>query len=83
MTVAELYKDCRVKSILKVMSAYNMKVLCQNFNPEKHKDIGERRVSAVWAEILIQRSAFGNYAKPIMCVYADGLKEMEEANHDE
>lgn len=82
MTVAELFEKCKVQSTLKVMSAFNGKVLCRNFNPERHREIGERRVSAVWADIEVRESGFGHYANPIMCVYADGLKEMEEATHD-
>lgn len=82
MTLFELSEKCKVASILKVMSAYNGKVLCHNFNPNKHKEIGERRVASVWAEIMVKNSGFDSYARPIICVYVDGLKEMEEANHD-
>lgn len=82
MTVSELFNKCELGSGLKVMSVYNGKVLCQRFNPEKHKDVGERNVCAVWAEIAITKSTFGNIARPIMCVYADGMKEMED-DHDE
>lgn len=82
MTVSELFDRCKVQSTLKVMSAFNGKVLCHNFNPEKHKEIGERRVSTVWADILVRDTGFGHYASPIMCVYADGLKEMEEATNE-
>lgn len=81
MTVSELFDKC--ESTLKVMSAYNGKVLCHRFIPEKHKEIGERRVSAVWADIVVKDTGFEHYARPIMCVYADGLKEMEKENHDE
>lgn len=83
MTVSELYEKCKVQSTLKVMSAFNGKVLCHNFNSEKHKAIGERSVCAVWADILVRDAGFGHYASPIMCVYADGIKEMQEADYDE
>lgn len=82
MTVAELFEKCKVQSVLKVMSGYNGKVLCHDFNPKKHVEIGCRRVECIWADIAVKESGFGHYAKPIMCVYADGLKEMEESNHD-
>lgn len=82
MTVEELYKGCRVESTLKVMSAYNGRVLCYGFNPEKHKEIGERKVRAIWADIAVRESGFEHYARPIMCAYVDGTKEMEKANHD-
>lgn len=82
MTVAELFDKCSVQSQMKVMSAYNGKVLCHRFNPEKHKDIGERAVYAVWADVNVVKSGFGGYVVPIMCVYANGLKELEEATHE-
>lgn len=82
MTVAELFNKCKVQSTLKVMSAFNGKVLCHNFNPEKHKEIGERCVHAVWADIAVRETGFEHYARPIMCVYADGIKEMEEATNE-
>ena len=82
MTVAELFDKCRVQSQMKVMSAYNGKVLCNRFNPEKHKDIGERGVSAIWADVHVVKSAFGGCAVPIICVYANGLKELEEDAND-
>lgn len=82
MTVSELFEKCKVQSTLKVMSAFNGKVLCHNFNPEKHEEIGNRRVECVFADIVVRESGFGHYASPVMCVYANGLKEMEEANHD-
>lgn len=78
MTLSEFYKFY-CKSELKVMSAFNGKVLCRNFIPEKHKGIADREVRSVWAEIKSSSNySFGNYAKPIICVFVDGRKEYEE-----
>ena len=78
MTVSEFYKQyCH--SELKVLSAFNGKVLCHNFNLKKHESIADREVSSVWAEIKVSANlSFSNYAKPIICVYVDGRKEYEE-----
>lgn len=83
MTVAELAKI--VRTSIKVMSAYNGKVLCHRFDPEKHKEIGERKTDCVWADLVIVESCFGRQAKAIVCCYADGRKEWEQerkVNHD-
>lgn len=73
MKVAELAQVAQTS--MKVMSAYNGKVLCQRFDPKKHKAIGEREVASVWADLVILKDVFGNQAKPIICVYADGTEE--------
>lgn len=78
MKLSEFY-ECFCKSELKVLSAFNGKVLCHNFNPKKHESIADREVNTVWAEIKVSPNySFGNYAKPIICVYVDGRKEYEE-----
>ena len=73
MKVKELKKDC--KSVIKVLSGFNGKVLCHSFDKGNHKEIAEREVTAIWGELLITDSGFGNYAKAIICVYVDGEKE--------
>lgn len=78
MTVNEL-ATC-VKSELRVLSAYTGKVLCYNFNPEKHAEIGKREVRSLWAELKVTDSSFGNYAQPYLCVYADGTNEFRKEN---
>ena len=78
MKVAELAKVAGTS--LKVMSAYNDKVLCHRFDPVKHKEIGEREVRTVWADLRILDSVFGKQASPMLCVYADGSKECYEAH---
>ena len=78
MTVAELAKvsECDMK----VKSAYNGKVLCHRFDPEKHKEIGEREVVSVWADQVIITAAFGNLTKAILGVYVNGAPEAFKAN---
>ena len=76
MKVKEYAKLCR--STLKVLSAYNGKVLCFVFDETKHLEIAEREITSVWAEIKVTDSSFGNYAKPIMCAFVDGRIEYEK-----
>lgn len=78
MTVLEMFYNCRVRSPLKVMSGYNSKVLCQNFIPDKHLEIGKREVIAIWADIAVTKATFGNYAQPILCAFVDGSDEYEK-----
>ena len=78
MKVAELAKVADTS--LKVMSGYNDKVLCHRFDPGKHKEIGEREVMSVWADLRILDGVFGKQATPLLCVYADGAKECYEAH---
>lgn len=79
MTVREFSDLCHSK--IKVMSAYNGKILCKTFNSEKHTEIGEREVISIWCEIEATKpSGYYNIALPVMCVYANGAKEYYEAN---
>lgn len=81
MTVGEFY-NFYAQSEIKVISGYNRKVLCKSFNLKKHKHIAHRVITSVWAEIVIVKGiAFDNTAKPIICVYVDGMEELiaEEA----
>lgn len=74
MTVAE-FKKHYCQSKLKIMSGYNGKVLCQDYDDKKHPHIADREIDCVWAEIKIVKSTFGDYAEPIMCAYVDGKQE--------
>ena len=75
MTVQEFYEKCECKSTLRVKSAYNDKVLCYDYKPDKHTEIGKRELNCVWADITVTNSGFGDYARPIMVCYADGAEE--------
>lgn len=76
MTVCELSKLSR--SPLKCLSGYNGKVLCFEFKEDKHKEIGEREVLSVWADIRVSEHGYGHWALPHLCCYVDGHKECEE-----
>lgn len=82
MTVLEMYQQCKIQSNLKVMSGYNGKVLCHNFNPnnDKHKEIGKREILSLWADIVTVGHGYSSYARPVMCAYVDGVKEWREEN---
>lgn len=77
MKVAELAKVAGTS--IKVISAYNDKVLCHRFNPEKHKEIGEREVRGVWADCKSSSLGYHKTIHLMLCVYADGSKECYEA----
>ena len=81
MTVNELYNEIGVESPMKILSAYNGRVLCYSFNleKEKHQALGERIILNIWAEINVsKRLGFGNYADVILCAYVDGTPEYEK-----
>lgn len=78
MTVAELAKVAQTS--MKVMSAYNGKVLCHRFDTKKHREIGEREVRAVCADLCILNGAFSKQCTPMLCVYADGTEECYKEN---
>lgn len=79
MTLQE-FREYHCRSELKVMSAYNGKVLCKDFNEKKHAHLADREVHSVWAECVSTKGlGFGNIAKPIICVYVDGKPEAEKA----
>ena len=79
MTLAE-FNTHYCHGELKVMSGFNGKVLCRDFNHSKHDELGDREVLDVWAEIKVTNSVcFGNSAKPIICVYVDGAEECRKA----
>lgn len=82
MTINELYSELQIQSPMKIISAYNGRVLCYNFNPnkEEHKKLGERQIRDIWAEMRVtQKSGFGNYADVILCAFVDGFQEYRKA----
>lgn len=64
---------------LKVMSAYNGKILCKSFNPKnpKHADFGTREVVSIWSEIVTRSNGYNNCASAQLCVYVDGKPEYD------
>lgn len=77
MTVEQFYAECGCKSVLKVLSARTGKMFTSHYKQEKHAEtVGKRELLAVWAELQLINSGFGNYCRPIMCCYAsDGGAE--------
>lgn len=73
MKLKEFAELCR--SPIKVLSAYNGKVLCHHFDKEKHIEIGEREFHCCWSEIKVGNSTYGNWANSVICVYVDGHEE--------
>lgn len=81
MTVNEFYNSGEMfhcASVLKVLSAYNGKVLCRSFDPKKHTEIGKRELRSFWADMEVSRSGFSVYSHPIICCHADGRPEYEK-----
>lgn len=75
MTVQEFFENCECKSKLRVKSGYNSKILCHQYDPKKHIEIGKRKMLCFWADIQVTNSGFGNYAQPYICCYVDGSEE--------
>lgn len=76
MTVREFSKLS--KSPLTCLSGFNGKILCVDFKGDKHKEIGEREILSVWADIRVSKHGYGNWALPRLCCYVDGKKECEK-----
>ncbi len=73
MTVAEFAGNC--KSTVKVMSAFNGKILCHKYDDQKHQEIGQRVVRSFCADIKCKDDGYGSIARPYICVFADGTPE--------
>lgn len=79
MTVQEFFKACQCRSKLRVKSGYNDKILCFEYDPNKHTEIGKKEISSVWADIQVKQLAgFGSYAEPYLCCYVDGAEEYKK-----
>ena len=71
VTVEQFYTECGCKSVLKVLSARTGKMFTPHYKQEKHAEtIGKKELLAVWAELQVGNSGFGNHCRPIMCCYA-------------
>ena len=81
MTINEFYNAGEMfhcTSTIKVLSAYNGKVLCKCFDPKKHTEIGKRELRTFWADMEVSRMGYSVYAHPIICCHADGRPEYEK-----
>ena len=75
MTVQEIYGFVKGNSLLQVVSAYNGKVLCKAYNPEKHTHISERIVYDISPAFKLQG---GLWAMAYLVVSVNGKEEYEE-----
>ena len=77
LTVGDFAKIC--KTDIKVLSAFNGKVLCKRFDPKKHIEIASREIVSVWSEIRVNKTiGYSNAAFAEICVYVDGKNECDE-----
>ena len=83
MTVEQFYTECGCESVLKVLSARTGKIFTPHYKQEKHAEtVGKRELLAVWAELQVINSGFGNYCRPIVCCYISdrGTEDTPEPN---
>lgn len=74
MTLKELSEMTETK--IKVLDARDGKILCHAYKSNKHTNLSNRVVYRFWADMLVIKSVFGDYARPILCAYVPH----EEAN---
>lgn len=77
MKLKELYEGVNFYSLVEVRSRFNGKVLCRNFDPKKHSEIGERELVSMWADTKKHRNDPGAPVCPVLCCYVDGRPEYE------
>lgn len=85
MKMSELYDLIAYgeRDSIQVRSAYNGKILCKRFNPEKHPSIAEREVRSLWPSIKIHPFGLSNSALPILECFVDGSPEYEKEHSTE
>ena len=79
MKLIELYSSIKIPCEIKVLSGFNGKVLCHNYqNKLNQVDVGEREVSTIWPEFKVDSlSGYGRTIRPILKVFVDGKEEYE------
>lgn len=77
MTLAEFASVCQTTVCAK--SAFNGKILCWAFNPQKHVDLGKREVVSAWSEFKVENTGFSSFARSTIMVFVDGTLECEKA----
>lgn len=78
MKLKELYESVNFYSLVEVRSGFNGKMLCRNFDPKKHNEIGERELVSMWADTKKHRNDPGAPVCPVLCCYVDGRPEYEK-----
>ena len=81
MTLKELY-DANINfySPIEVRSGYNGKILCQKFDPQKHKEIAKRELISMWADTKKSNNDSG-WIYTVLCCYVDGNPECEKGGY--
>ena len=81
-TVEEIYELARYERCsIQVESAYNGKVLCKAYKPEKHTEVSNRSVVSITPKIKVDKD--GMFATPYLRVFVSGFEEYEkEKNND-
>ena len=69
MQLKELYDGVSIKSRLKVLNGRTGRVMACNYRPETHGHLDTKEILAVWADLEITDSGFGDYCRPIMKCY--------------
>lgn len=77
MKLKELYEGMNFYSPVEVRSGFNGKVLCRNFDPKKHSEIGKRELASMWADMKKYSNDPGASVRPVLCCYVDGRPEYE------
>lgn len=75
MTVSDFYYSYYCYPRLKILSARTGRVMEYNFDPNKHEEVGKKRIRSIWAELSVTDSGFGNCCRPILCCYASEVND--------
>lgn len=78
MKLNEFYETLNFHSLLEVRSAFNGKILCRKFDPQKHMEIGERELVSMWADTRKHSNNPGEWVYPVLCCYVNGRPEYEK-----
>jgi hypothetical protein len=75
LTVKDIYSLCQGNCLLQVVSAYNNKVLCKNYHPDKHGKISNRVVYDIRPACKVQGEI---WCLAYLVVSVNGKEEYEE-----
>ena len=60
------------KAAILAKSAYNGKILCAKFNPQKHTHLANREVISIWPSVKLHKDIFGASTHPILECFLHG-----------
>lgn len=79
MNLNDLYEaGINFYSPIEVRSGYNGKVLCRNFDPQKHMEIAKRELLSMWADTKKSNNDSSGWIYTVLCCYVDGRPECEK-----